>query len=57
MLAGELRMGREDRLHLAEVILWRDVKSWKDLSDGEVGRLLDAFEGYALISMWRDQHT
>lgn len=55
MLAKRLELTREDRVQLAEVLLWKDVASWKDLSDEDVQRLLDAFEGYALISHLRTQ--
>ena len=57
MLAKQLRLTREDRLQLAEVLLWRDVPSWSALTDAEIGRLLDAFEGYALIAMLIDQRN
>ena len=57
MLAKQLRLTREDRLQLAEVLLWRDVPSWSALTDDEIGRLLDAFEGYALIAMLLDQRN
>jgi len=40
---------RDDRISLAETLLWRDVDSWKSLTDAEVSRLLDALEGAALI--------
>ena len=54
LVARELGFTREDRIDLAEKLLWRDVESWKDLSSAEVTRLLDAFEGYELISFIRD---
>lgn len=41
---------REDRIGLAEMILRRDVDSWKTLTEPELDRLLDAFEGFALIT-------
>lgn len=50
MLAKQLGLTREERLQLTEVLLWRDVPSWGSLSDAEVQRVLDAIEGYALIS-------
>lgn len=55
MLAKQLRMSRQDRLQFAEVILWRDVPSWAKLDDDEIQRLLDAFEGYALVQAHLDQ--
>lgn len=42
-------MSREERLDLSEIILRRDIPSWDDLNSTEVSRLLDAFEGAALI--------
>jgi multidrug transporter EmrE-like cation transporter len=42
-------------LMFAEVLLWRDVPSWSGLDDSEIQRLLDAFEGYALIQAHLDQ--
>lgn len=50
MLAKEVGLDRDDRLDLAEQVLYRDVESWKSLSDEEVLRLLDAIGGYILIS-------
>ncbi len=41
---------RQERIDLAEYLLRRDVSSWKSLTEAEVGRLLDAFEGHALIA-------
>ena len=47
---------RDDRLQLAETLLWRDVESWKDLTDTELVRILDCLEGYHMIShLLRDQ--
>lgn len=50
LLAQQLNLTREERLQLSEVLLWRDVSSWSELNDDEIGRLLDAFEGYALLT-------
>lgn len=55
MLAKRLSMGRQDRLAFAEVLLWKDVPSWSELDDGDIGRLLDAFEGYALVKVLLEQ--
>jgi hypothetical protein len=48
---------RDDRLGLAEIILRRDVTSWKQLDRAELDRLLDALEGYALIAHLRSGQT
>lgn len=50
MMATRLRLTREERLELSAVLLWRDVESWKDLTDAEIIRVLDAFEGFTLIN-------
>lgn len=47
--ADTFGMTRQERIDLAEMILRRDVTSWKDLNSEQVNRLLDAFEGAALI--------
>ena len=43
-------LSRQDRLDLAEMILRRDVTSWKDLDEDQLTRMLDALEGFSLIS-------
>jgi len=48
--ALELGLTRQDRIEFAETLLWRDVGSWKNLTDDEVGRLLDGFESFLLLS-------
>lgn len=47
--AKELGLSRDERLHLAEILLRRDVRSWSDLDEAQVLRLLDAIEGFELI--------
>ena len=42
-------MSRDERIELSEILLRRDIKSWDELSPEQVSRLLDAFEGAALI--------
>lgn len=42
-------MSRDERISLAEIILRRDVTSWTELDEAQITRLLDAFEGHALI--------
>ncbi len=42
-------MSRDERIDLAEIILRRDISSWADLTEPQVERLLDAFEGHTLI--------
>lgn len=50
MLAKRYKLSRAERLELSAVLLWRDVESWNDLTDAEIVRVLDAFEGFALIN-------
>lgn len=47
-LADALHLTREERHELAEMLLKRDVASWGSLSNAEMGRMVDALEGYAL---------
>jgi hypothetical protein len=53
LMAREVGLDRQDRLDLAEKLLWRDIETWKDLSEPEIGRLLDAMEGFELIQFLR----
>lgn len=47
--ADTFGMSRQERIDLSEILLRRDITSWQDLTDSQVDRLLDAFEGAALI--------
>lgn len=49
VLKGEIGLNDEERLELACIILRRDITSYKDLTDEQVARLLDAAEGYEKI--------
>lgn len=46
---------REERIEFAEILLRRDITSWNDLTDEQVDRLLDAFEGHALLRHLMDE--
>jgi len=48
--AREHDLSKSDRIDLAQYFLRRDYTSWKDLSDQEVCRMLDAFEGFELLT-------
>jgi hypothetical protein len=48
--AQGLKMTREERMDFAEFFLRRDVTSWKNLSDEQVLRLLDGFNGHHLLN-------
>lgn len=50
MLFRRLGISRTERLELVSTLLWRDVESFSDLSEAEIVRVLDALEGFALIS-------
>ena len=49
-LARQMELSREDRTDLATFLLRRDVTTWSTLTFKEAGRLLDALNGYHLIS-------
>lgn len=50
MLFKRLGITRAERIEFASTLLWRDVESFGDLSEAEIVRVLDALEGFALIS-------
>lgn len=45
VLAKELDLTRSEREEFATEILQRDVDSWSDLDDEEIGRVLDGLHG------------
>lgn len=49
-LCDQYNLSREERIDLAEILLRRDVASWKDLDVHELGRIVDALLGHALVS-------
>ena len=50
MLVAEIGLTRDERIDLSQMILRRDITSWKDLDDTQVTRMLEALEGYLLVS-------
>ena len=48
---------REERMELASYILRRDITTWKSLTDEQRWRLLDAIEGYHLITTLLEQRS
>ena len=48
--AKEYHLTREERIGLAEVILCREVESWKTLSEEDYVRVLDALDGFHYIA-------
>ena len=52
---GKDEQGRQERMELTRYLLRRDITSWRELSDEQVLRLLDAFEGHHLIQTLLDQ--
>ena len=48
--AKEYQLTREDRLGLASMLVCRDVESWKTLTEAELVRVLDAFDGFFYIA-------
>lgn len=47
--ATELKMTRDERIEFAQFFLKRDITTWKQLSDEQVRRMLDAFNGFELL--------
>lgn len=50
VLTKELELDDDMRLELASYLLRRDILSWKNLEPEQIARLLDALEGYQLIT-------
>lgn len=46
----EIGLTRDERMELASYILRRDITTWKTLTDDQRWRLLDALEGYELVT-------
>jgi hypothetical protein len=53
-LCTEAKLGRDQRLALAEVLLNQDVASFRDLEPHHVERLLDALRGWSYIQHLRN---
>lgn len=56
-LCDQLGLERDERIALSETLLWRDVRSWSDLSDHEIRRMLDCLEGYLLVTLLKTGGT
>lgn len=50
VLAAECGLTRDDRLALAEVLLRRDCRSWRDLNNREAHLMSAALEGFGYIT-------
>ena len=55
--ADAFGLTRDERIGLAEMILRRDIGSWKNLTDAQVDRMLDALEGCALVMHLMQQRS
>jgi hypothetical protein len=53
-LAKDFGLDRQDRISLSNMILQMDHDSWDHLSDTQLGRVLDALEGYRLVKYLLD---
>lgn len=53
-LANNIGLDRAERLELAEMLLQRDVTSWKHLVHYDVVRLVDAMVGVGLVAVLKD---
>lgn len=50
LIADEIGLTRPERIELARYLLRRDLTSFRSLDDDQVLRILDALEGYQLVS-------
>lgn len=57
-VAKELGLNREDRIELALMVLpISECKSWDDLDDHDMSRLLDALTGFVYVATLRSHHS
>jgi len=49
-LAKQIGLDRQDRISLSNMILCYDHDSWRHISDVQLARVLDAMEGFALVT-------
>jgi hypothetical protein len=49
-VADSIGLRRDERIELAQYLLRRDVESWGQLTEEQVARMLDALEGYELVT-------
>jgi hypothetical protein len=47
--SDQIGLTDEERIDFAQVFLRRDITSWSQLDDAQVGRILDALEGFLLV--------
>lgn len=47
---NEIGLTDDERIELSTYLLRRDMTTWKQLDDEQAGRLLDALEGYLLVT-------
>lgn len=50
VLANQIGLDRDERIEIAKVILWRDIVSWRTLTDEQVDRMLDVLEGFLVVN-------
>jgi hypothetical protein len=48
--ADQIGLTTEERIEITQLMLRRDVTSWKDLDDEQVDRMLDCLEGFLLVT-------
>lgn len=56
-LCDQLGLDRDDRIALAETLLWRDVRSFSDLDAREIDRMLDCLEGFLFVTILKTGGT
>lgn len=54
VLASEIGLDRQDRISLSNMVTGFDHDSWDHLSDVQLARVVDALEGYRLVSYLLD---
>lgn len=57
MVAREIGLTDQERHELASYLLRRNISTWSKLEDEQVWRLLDALEGFELVSSLLSQRV
>lgn len=48
--ADQIGLTTDERIEIAQFLLRRDITSWRQLDDDQVNRMLDALEGFLLVT-------
>jgi len=56
-LADQLKLNAEERHEFGEMLLKKDLKTWRTLREEDAGRLVDGLYGAYLFTVLREQRV